>query len=382
MTTGWRALAHDLAASLLPGGGLDLEWRTAFADTPRHLFVHTFYDTLRGEWVTQTGEQHLRDIYTNIDMITQMRYTAPDGQGAQRATSSSSMPDIMAWMLQNTYLTSGHKVLEIGTGTGYNTAILCHRLGAENVTSIDIDPDLVDTARVALAKLDLHATLVAGNGEDGFPDLAPFDAILATAATDHIPPAWIHQLAPQGRIVTDLRGSFSGAMTTLQRTAADTVSGRCHTFDAAFMPLRADLAFPLRHGSAQPFVIDRRNPAVSTTGLDPDVVARHPVLRFAVELQLGAVRADLFSTDDELVITADDDSWATVTRAPDSHGRRAVHQSGPRRVWDSAAAAIAIWEHAHRPTLDAFGVTATDDIRDQRVWLHTPDTPQSWPLPI
>jgi protein-L-isoaspartate O-methyltransferase len=99
------------------------------------------------------------------------------------------MPSIMSWMLQALDLADGQQVLEIGTGTGYNATLLCHRLSDANVTSIDIDPALVDQARLRLGELGYASLLAAGDGVGGLPAGAPYDAILATAAVDHIPSA-------------------------------------------------------------------------------------------------------------------------------------------------------------------------------------------------
>jgi protein-L-isoaspartate O-methyltransferase len=65
---------------------------------------------------------------------------------------------------------AGHRVLEIGIGTGYNAALLCHRLGSDNVASLDIDSELVDTARQRLAALGFHPALTVGDGAAGLDD--------------------------------------------------------------------------------------------------------------------------------------------------------------------------------------------------------------------
>ena len=105
----------------------------------------------------------------------------------------------MVEMLEALDLRDGHRVLEIGTGTGYNAALLSHRLGGEHVVSIDIDPDLVRTAEQRLKELGHFPTLVTGDGQAGVPDHGPYDRIIATCAVPEIPLAWIEQLAPGGQ---------------------------------------------------------------------------------------------------------------------------------------------------------------------------------------
>lgn len=384
----WQPLAGALATTLETAGVLrEPVWRQAFTETPRHLFVPCFLEQRCGaERVVDGTDATLRDrwlaqVYSDTNLITQVRVSGPEGKG-RRPTSSSSMPSIMSWMLEALDLADGQQVLEIGTGTGYNAALLCHRLGDTNVASIDIDPALVDQARLRLGELGYAPLLVAGDGAGGLPDGSPYDAILATAAVDHIPPAWIEQLRPGGIIVTDLRGGFSGAMVRLRKIADDTVEGRCDTCDAAFMPLRRQLSHPLRQGAANPLVMDRRNPQRRITTTDPQLVTGSRGLSFLVELQLGGMYADLFANDSEVVVSTTDGSWATAALATDNEGTHAVSQGGPRRLWDSVEAAVTAWQYFGKPSIDAFGVTATSDTDDQRVWLGDPDSVYSWPLPI
>ncbi len=88
----------------------------------------------------------------------------------------------MVRMRETLDVRDGHRVLEIGTGTGYNAALLCHRLGAENVFSLEIDAELVAAARQRLAVIGHHPQLAARGGIDGWPHHAP--ASPATATTD------------------------------------------------------------------------------------------------------------------------------------------------------------------------------------------------------
>lgn len=124
--------------------------------------------------------------------------------------SSSSQPAIMARMLEQLDVRPGHRVLEIGTGSGYNAALLAHLVGESGVVvSVDIDVDLVENARARLAECGVSpVTVGCGDGGLGWTEHAPYDRIIATVAAADIPSAWVTQLAADGRLVMpmDLRG--------------------------------------------------------------------------------------------------------------------------------------------------------------------------------
>lgn len=114
-----------MATELTTQGVLDdPAWAEAFAATPRHLFTPRVLDDDGA--VLLTGQHTwLEAVYSDTALLTQ---TTPAGDGAQELpTSSSSKPAVMAVMLERLGLRDGHRVLEIGTG--YNTALLCHRIG-------------------------------------------------------------------------------------------------------------------------------------------------------------------------------------------------------------------------------------------------------------
>jgi protein-L-isoaspartate O-methyltransferase len=83
----------------------------------------------------------------------------------------------------------GHSVLGIGTGTGWNAALLCRRVGTRGrVVSIEVDPVIAEGARAALAAAGYSPLVITGDGADGYPDAAPYDRVLATAAVrDTVP---------------------------------------------------------------------------------------------------------------------------------------------------------------------------------------------------
>ncbi len=121
--------------------------------------------------------------------------------------SCLSAPSIVALQLQQLDVRPGHRVLEIGAGTGYNAALLGHLVGpGGHVTTIDVDADIVDDARRRLAAAEVgNVEVVLGDGALGYPDGVQFDRIVATVGAWDIPQSWLSQLAPGGRLVVPLR---------------------------------------------------------------------------------------------------------------------------------------------------------------------------------
>ena len=128
-----------------------------------------------------------------------------------------SQPYIVALMTELVRPRPGIKVLEVGTGSGYQAAVLA-ACGAE-VYTIEILPELARQAAAVLEKLgyqNLHTRI--GDGYDGWPEAAPFDAVVVTAAPDKIPQPLLDQLAPGGRLVIPV-GSHSQDLVLVTRTA-------------------------------------------------------------------------------------------------------------------------------------------------------------------
>ena len=120
--------------------------------------------------------------------------------------SSSSQPAMMAIMLDQLGLRPGHRVLEIGTGSGYNAAVMSAVVGPDGqVVSVDIDSELVGRARTSLATAGFDAVQVlCADGGYGDPAGAPYDRIIVTAGAWDIAPAWLDQLTPDGLLVLPL----------------------------------------------------------------------------------------------------------------------------------------------------------------------------------
>ena len=170
---------------------------------------------------------------------------------AGQPISSSSQPGIMAIMLDQLDLAPGLRVLEIGAGTGYNAALISHVVGPSGqVTSVDIDPELVATSREHLARAGFaEVTVACADGAWGYPERAPYDRVIATVGVSDLAPAWLEQTVPQARIVVplDVRGTQLSA--AFERADPAVPGGPWTSRSLApcgFMRMRGSLAGPER----------------------------------------------------------------------------------------------------------------------------------------
>jgi len=118
-----------------------------------------------------------------------------------------SQPYIVAYMTEHLQVSKSHNVLEIGTGSGYQAAILAELV--DHVFTIEIIPELAENAEKVLMELEYeNITVRTGDGYKGWPEEAPFDRIMVTAAPNEIPEKLVEQLAPNGRMILPVGGSI------------------------------------------------------------------------------------------------------------------------------------------------------------------------------
>ena len=147
-----------------------------------------------------------------------------------------SQPFIVALMTDLLDLVPDSRVLEIGTGSGYQTAVLAEL--AEQVWSVEVIEGLSQRAAKVLADLGyLNVNLRVGDGNAGWPEAAPFDAIIVTAAAPSIPPALVGQLAAPGRMVIPVGVPFGAQDLWLIEKDAAGVQARRRVMPVAFVPL-------------------------------------------------------------------------------------------------------------------------------------------------
>lgn len=182
------------------------DWlRQVLFNVPRHLFIEQYYDgegpdgIVHVESPTPSAEQ-LEAIYSNRGMMIR-----------EDPHSAASQPSLIFNMLDDLKLTHGQKVLEIGTGSGWNAGLIAFSVGDESlVYSIDLQADLVEKARKHLSSAGFNrVNLRAGDGGLGW-DGETFDRIIVTVGSPDIPPVWIESLAEGGILVMPLKTRGAG----------------------------------------------------------------------------------------------------------------------------------------------------------------------------
>jgi protein-L-isoaspartate(D-aspartate) O-methyltransferase len=176
-----------------------------------------------------------RQLFVPADLRSQAYedYPLPIGEG-----QTISQPYIVALMTQCLDLKGGEKVLEVGTGSGYQASILAEL--SARVFSIEINPDLAARAGRTLKELGYrNVTLKTGDGFFGWPDEAPFDDIIVTCAVEKVPPALFQQLREGGRLIIPLGGAGQIQILTLVTKVKGKPVSR-QVLDVRFVPMTGE----------------------------------------------------------------------------------------------------------------------------------------------
>jgi len=371
--TEWTALAAALADELTAAGKLrSPEWQAAVRAVPRHELVPVHYtmDPHTGAWTAAETADDLARVYSNTAL-----YVLPGG------LSSTSMPSLMTRMLETLDVQDGHRVLEIGAGSGYNTALLSHRLGGDHVFAVDLEANLIELARKRLAALGYHPTLKATDGINGLPEHAPFDRIISTCSVSAVPWAWVQQTRDGGLILADVKiGRHAGNLVLLRRDGQK-VEGRFDPVYGSFMSIRnqGQTYQPRPAGSRH-----RESAHQRTTTLSLTRPWEHPAFWFFAHTALPPGTS--YSLRGEhpgqppgnTVLHSPDGSWCEVRADPDDGGIRRVWEAGPHPLWRVIEDSHAAWVRLGHPEWERFGLTATPG--HQRIWLDTPDSAHTWVL--
>ncbi|MBO4259734.1 ATP-grasp peptide maturase system methyltransferase [Streptomyces griseorubiginosus] len=367
MTDDDKALRLALAERLAASGHLRTDpWRAAVESVPRHEFLRGGYFERTDNpgptaWrpVLPDAPGWLGGCYQDASLVTQIAGTiAPRdirGEILREPTSSSTLPGLVVRMLEDLQVEDGNRVLEIGTGTGYSTGLLCHRLGEDLVTSMEVDPEVSFRARAALGHAGYAPYLIAGDGLAGHPDGGPYDRLIATCGVTELPYAWVEQTRPGGIILATLPGwLYSSELARLTVEEDGTAHGRLLGRQVSFMIARPQLPPPLG------LLPDIDEGQERTTGLPPDALDDWNT-RFVAQLAAPHVQRLSLNRDgrtEHLLIDVDACAWAALAQDGDAW---TVRQGGPGRLWDDIEEAVAQWRADGAPGLNRFEVTVTPD---------------------
>ncbi|WP_433324702.1 methyltransferase domain-containing protein [Spirillospora sp. CA-294931] len=354
-----------LADRLARGGELtDPAWRDALHAVPRHLFVPPVALAVPDE-----GPEYAVDrdrapgawwdaIYADQAIVTQLDDGATDvGAGRGDYSSSVSAAGVAVEFLELLAPYDGDRVLEIGTGSGWTAALLSHRLGERNVTSVEIDEGLHLRAAANLERAGYAPRLVLGDGTRGLPEGAPYDRVHVAAGVREVPYAWVAQTRPGGVIVFPWMPDFEpGHKVRLMVDDTGVATGR-FSGSAGYMMLRSQRPPPAPEHQGghreRPATLDPRRIFRSCRGLDVAVAGTLPDVHVA--LREGPPYEVWLWTDE---------SGAHVTGS-------VVRQFGPRDLWDELEAVFFRWIRWGQPDRARFGITVSPE--GQHVWLDDPD---------
>ncbi|MEV5596918.1 methyltransferase domain-containing protein [Streptomyces sp. NPDC052496] len=378
----------ELALALRAAGAMSDGWADAFEAVPRSEFLPELmwpWDMAAGRSVavsrSEEPERWLGYAESDCPVVTQWDDGAHVGtEPGEVATSSASMPSVVFRMLRDLDVRAGDRVLEVGTATGWNAALLAHRAGGGRVVSVEVDEGVAERARGVLEAFGSRVRVVHGDGFRGWAEGAPYDRVVGTCGLRRFPWAWVEQCRPGGIIVAPWGthfGNGDGVVRLVVAADGRSASGR-FTGPVEFMKLRAQRLPGVVHREyVRGSVAEGWESSTEVTEAEFLGGGRFGVQRFAVGLRVrDCLQVEAEKRDGARPVWfygLRDRSWACV-QFRDGEAAR-VWQYGARRLWDEVEAAYRWWAGNGRPGYDRFGMTVTPD--GERVWLDE-DQPGGW----
>ncbi|MET7479513.1 methyltransferase domain-containing protein [Streptomyces sp. NPDC005648] len=336
-------------------------WRRLVAGTPRHIFIPQWWEAGSGRWVLcePLNEQvWFAAAYDDRSLITRVGdlhadRAKPDDNPIGRPTSSATLPSLVVQMFQHARIDDGDELLDVGTGSGYGTALAASRLGGGAVTSVDVDPYLVEAARERLALIGLEPAVHTVDATGPLPARAgQFDRIVATVAVRTVPESWLTALCVGGRLVTTIAGT--SLIVTAEKGEDGSARGRVEWSRAGFMHARhgddyapgASSLLAAAHDMEGEDITISPYPVVDVANawdLDSMLAITTPGIEHAYQDPDGRRIA---------VMAHPDGSWARASS--DGDGPTLVHQGGPSRLWDCLDEIRSYWlQHGELPVRGA-----------------------------
>lgn len=348
----------------------------AMLRVPRHLFAPDAW------WEQQPDSTYMprfradderawqRALYaSNSPMVTQVdegRTVPAPGAVGRKSSCSLSAPGIVATMLHLAGIRSGHKVLEIGTGTGYSAALSASMAGGAGVVvSIEYDLGLAEAARRNLDAAGYEDVFVLNaDGRSGWPESTPYDVLVSTCTFNPAPAQWLRQVRPGGRLVVPCQSAFYPyGLLAATMNGDGTASGR-FLDDANFMWDRGSTHLA---GNPMGLFTHQDDADTSETALSPAAVKSSDAAQFAIGQLIPGLyqwtgRFDEPERRDWWTwwLYDGNGSWAACDVVPGADVFE-VDQYGPRRLWTELEAAYGWWTDAGCPEVGRLGLLLTPD---------------------
>lgn len=365
---------RDLVAELDLAGALPTAYAPAFLAAARERFVPVRFwyqervvddGTTGGDDIAidraTTPQAWNKIVYSDRPLVIQFDDGATEWpQAGYRPTSSASMPSVVAGMLRALGPQPGESVLEIGTGTGWNAALLAEIVGPNgHVTTVEIDPDVTAQARASLDAAGYgRVEVIEADAAQEWPSDDQFDRVVVTAGVrvGQLPHWWVRRTRPGGVIVAPMRADLApGPLVRYVVGRPGVAHGRAVPWlTVGFMELRAHRVPGAALGKLR---WDDETAEQSSTNLAPWVPLLADDHRWSIAIALPGCRYEVWEKTPERpgvawLVDPLSGSWASVV--PDGGGRCRVRQSGPRRLWDQAEAAYRWWQQQGQPPISAW----------------------------
>jgi protein-L-isoaspartate O-methyltransferase len=362
----WEPRAEQLAAAVTHPAS---RWRHAIATIPRHTFTPRWWTWAapgpglwHDTWALRDGPVDpaawLDAAYANRSLITQVGtlhadHATQDSQPTGLPASSATMPGLLVQMYRHAMITDTTEILDIGTGSGYGTALLCTRLTDSRVSTIDVDGYLTMAAAERLSVIGMHPQILTCDATGPLP--GTYNRIVSTVAARPLPPSWLTALRPGGRLVTTIAGT--ALILTADKTPDGGAHGRIEWDRAGFMHTRTGPGYPTAPLEQFTAIRDAEGDRVTTGHLPVVNVAEAWELYSMLGIMAPGIQHHYEETPDgtrTAWMIHPDQSWARATAAPGQ--APVIHQAGPRDLWALLDQIRRDW--LSNGSLPAYGATA------------------------
>ncbi|MER7477481.1 methyltransferase domain-containing protein [Streptomyces sp. NPDC126510] len=357
----WTHHATQLARSVVHPTS---RWHRPVLATPRHEFVPRWFTAGPEGWTPKDGPSYeaawARAAYANQTLVTKVGpvhadHAADDQAVTGRPTSSSTLPGLVVSMLSHGQLHPAHELLDVATGSGYSAALACAYLGDHQVTTVDVDPYLVEAASERLDSVGYNPKMLVQDATAALP--GEYDRIVSMVSVPSVPASWLRALRPGGRLVTTLAGT--GLILTADKSDDGGAVGRIEWDRGAFMATRTGDDYPPQLDDLFAQARDEEGEEVTDSP--------YPVLNVMQAWEVWSMLSvtapgieHRTGTDNDGNPTAwmlhPDGSWARAETKPISR-TATVHQGGPRRLYDILDGIR--WRWLQDGELPVYGATVT-----------------------